>query len=454
MLEKRVSSAPAPRRGRQRGLRFCAAALWLALACRLPQAQHAEALREQLREALWAGHFASAAQLASELEQAGDDAAAALARITLAERLHDARLLPEGLPAPVPPDVTGALALAVYSTRGLAAASKLLSTTCEGEASAPLRSLSCALAAQARRAEGKPLLVARGAQRASIELLPELRVPAIEASINGLADEPFAIDTGAVSTILSRGFCERAHIAFDTEVPRQALDGAGNPVLLYPTLLERLGVGDITLHNVPVFVMDFPPGLGVAGVLAPLDTFRELSVELDLRGRRVRLLAGQQAELKDWTASWGVQAHSTPLIWEGTHVFVEAELDGSPGFFMLDTAADHNLVDVQTARRLGYAPSLAAPAQPPAPTPPDLTPLADAGRSRGPGVFSALLAVGGAPAERTRFFARRESQPDPEQLFPLRRTGTLGGPWLENRRIWLPPGGRTLVFAAVRDDGF
>ena len=42
------------------------------------------------------------------------------------------------------------------------------------------------------------------------------------------------------------------------------------------------------------------------------DTLRDQSVELDLRGRRLRLLTGVQAELKDWTSSWGVAVRSTP----------------------------------------------------------------------------------------------------------------------------------------------
>lgn len=424
---------------------LCASALVLVAGCRTPEARHAAALRDELGEALRTGHFEDAARLTEELAQAGDEVSATLARITLAERLHDAALLPRSLPESLPDDVranaAGALALATYSTLGLSAASKQLAAACESQARAAIRSLSCVLAAQARLAAGRPLSSARGATRASVELLPEVPIPIIRASVNGMAEEGFVIDTGAATSILSRSFCEGAHIDFDTEAPRQVSDGTGNTLTSYPTIIDRLEIGDIAFYNVPVFVMDLPAELPIAGVIAPLDTFRDQSVELDLRGRRLRLLTGAQAELKDWTASWGVAVRSTPLIWVGTQVYVDAEVDGLPGLFMFDTGAHHNLVDLEMARRLGHEPTER------------VEPVVGAGRAATFGQFSALLSVGPAAPERTSFSVQQAWPAAPEQLFPLARAGTVGSAWLRERRIWLPPGGRTVVFAASSHGG-
>ena len=426
---------------------LCAAALLVLVACRAPQAKQAAALRDELGGALRNGHFEDAARLTEELEQAGDEVSATLARITLAERLHDPALLPRRLPESLPEDMladaAGALALATYSTQGLSVASKRLTAACESEARAAIRSLSCVLAAQVRVAAGRPLLNARGATRATVDLVPDGPVPMIQASINGMEAERFVIDTGAVSSILSRRFCERAQIDFVVETPRLVSDGAGNTLSLYPTIVDRLEIGDIALYNVPVFVMDLPAELPIAGVIAPLDTFREQSVELDMKSRRLRLLTGAQADLKDWTGSWGAAVRSTPLIWVGTQVYVEAEVDGLPGLFMFDTGADHNLVDPEVARRLGHEPNATERAEPPV----------GAGRRATYGQFSALLAVGQAPPERTSFSVQHAGPPAPEQLFPLARTGTVGSAWLQNRRMWLPPGGRTVVFSASNQGG-
>src|SRR5688572_17161000 len=151
----------------------CASALVVVSACRTPEAKHAAALRDELGEALRAGHFEDAARLTEELEQAGDEVSSTLARITLAERLHDPALLPRSLPSTLPngmlADAAGALALATYSTQGLSVASKQLTAACESEARPAIRSLSCVLAAQARMAAGRPLLNARGSSRASVD---------------------------------------------------------------------------------------------------------------------------------------------------------------------------------------------------------------------------------------------------------------------------------------------
>lgn len=427
--------------------RLCATALLAVAACRAPEARHAAALRDELGEALRSGHFEDAARLTEELEEAGDEASATLARITLAERLHDPALLPRSLPAGLPDDVLadarGAIALATYSIHGLAAASKQLTAACESKARAALRSRSCVLAAQARLALGRPLLSVRGATRASVEVLPEMAVPIIQASINGMAEERFVIDTGAVSSILSRSFCERANIDFDTEAPRQMEGGARHTPSSYPAIVERIEIGDIALYNVPVFVMDVPAELAIAGVIAPLDTFRDQSVELDMKGRRLRLLTGAQAELKDWTASWGVPVSSTPLIWVGTQVFVDAQVDGLPGWFLFDTGAQHNLVGLETARRLGHEPNPTERLEPPV----------GIGRAATFGEFDALLGVGPSPPERTRFSVQHAWPQQHEQLFPLARTGTVGSAWLAGRRLWLPPGGRSVVFSASSHGG-
>lgn len=391
-----------------------AAALGLVLACRLPRAEHAQALQGALRS----GDFASALQLVEELEQAGD-ARVTSARITLAERLHDATLLPRTPPEDMPPDEAGALALAVYSIQGLAAAARQLHAACQSPASEAIRSRSCALAEQARLARGRSLLEARGANRASVELLPGAPLPIITAAINGSSREQLIIDTGAAHSVLSRRFCERAQIPFEVSTPYAAFDSAGHAMVLYPALVDHIEIGDIAIYNVPVFVTDLPVELPVAGWLAPLDTLRDQSVELDQRGGRLRLLAGQQAELKDWTSSWGVSVQSTPLIWVGTQVFVEAEVDGLAGYFLFDSGTSQNLIDREAARQLGRDTEL-----------------------------SALLAVGEAPPERTRFSVRDAWPPAPEQLIPLERLGSVGNRWLEHRRVWLPPGGRSLVFAA------
>jgi hypothetical protein len=412
-------------------------ALVFVIGCRVPEVPLMQVLHQRLGDALARGELESVPRCADELEGAGDVRGARLARITLAERLHDSALLPDVGSESDSPQLSGALALAIYSTRGLLAAASQLRSACQNEARPPLRSLSCALAEQARLAEGRSLLEVGAPGSANVALFEGAPVPIVKASINGSAEELFVIDTGAANSVLSKSFCERARIPFDTRVQRQALDGAGNAVVLYPALVDRLQLEDFTLQNVPMFVMALPPELPIAGIIQPLDTFRHHSVDIDMRRHRMRLIPGDEAEQQRWTSSWGSPTESTPLIWMGTNVFIKARVDGLSGWFMFDTGASDNLVDRETARRLGHERNEAGPSES----------IVAAGASSTYGTISALLGVG-AVAEPAEFSVRLEWTADPEQLFPLRRTGTIGSAWLRGRRIFLPRDGRSILFAS------
>jgi predicted aspartyl protease len=400
---------------------------------RLALSEAAGGLRDQVRAAYAEGRFERVGALAEELEQAGDVGYATLVRATHAERLHEPALLPQPVDAEMSADESGAIALALYSVRGVSAAAPELRSACASTARAPIRTLACALAEQARVIGGRRELSVAAGGEVSVALA-DASVPVVAASINGLTAEYFVVDTGAANSVLSKRFCDRHGIPYAANVERQALDSAGNIVRLYPAVVERLMIGALVLETVPFFVMDLPEELPLAGIIQPLDTFRHQSLELDLGRRRLQLF-GTEAEPLDWSRRWGGAISTVPLIWVGTNVLVAADVRGLAGWFMLDTGASDNLVDVPSARRLGHEPTrLSAPDS-----------IVASGPSATYEGFAAPLTVGRVSAA-VSFLVRDEWASDPEQLFPLQRWGTVGSAWFQKRRLALPRGGRQIVF--------
>jgi predicted aspartyl protease len=267
-----------------------------------------------------------------------------------------------------------------------------------------------------------------------VELLKGQSLPIFLALINGLPPEYFILDTGAPTSVLSQAYCDRVGIPYLTAHTQVAHDGAGHEVTLYAALVDRLEVAEVTVRNWTAQVIKLPSNFKIGGILSPLDTFKAIPTELDMRERKFRVYP--RLSVKEWIAQVGEPVDSTPLVWDDGNVFVHAAVNGqASGWFLFDTGAAANFVSPDLARALGVEPRLDSAMQ-----------SATAGGT-GPVLqgFSGELTVGASPPMKSNFMIKERSR-DPEAVAPLISSGYIGVPWMSGRRLLFAPGGRQIFF--------
>lgn len=394
---------------------------------------------------LSAGDFEEAERTIAEFTRLGDRRHALLGELLLAARHHDAKRLEAVANSSQVhllrevPRFHASLALALYWTVDVRRAAGELAAVCASAALPPddvALAKACALAAQARLIGDKPLWEVEGPAEGSVDFLQGKSIPIILASVNGLKPEYFIVDTGAATSVLSKAYCDRAAISYLADHPMVSRDGGGNEVRLYPAVVDRLEVGGIVVRNFTAHVIDLPPNFKIGGILSPQDTFRTLSAELDMRKNQLRL---HRSSAEAWKAAAGEPTHSTPLFWDDGNVLVKASVEGSVAkYFLFDTGAGANFISLDLAQALGKSP------------PKDGLETATAGGSakvfQG---FEANFAVGESPPVRTQLMMKDRSV-NPHDIAPLATSGYVGTPWMSGRRLFLPAGGRSLLFTDVQ----
>jgi predicted aspartyl protease len=329
-----------------------------------------------------------------------------------------------------------ASALDLYWTCGLQAAAAELEAACSAPglpAGHRLRRQCCALAELARRAAGRAVGEVSVNGTASVHLSSSRIFPVIRASVNGLPAESFILDTGASTSVLTRPYCDRHAIPYLSAWAFPVTDGAGNEIEAYPALVDRIDFAEVTVRNWAVTVIELSPKLQVAGILSPLETFREIAAELDLCARafRIHLRSGPE----NWLA--GEPMRTAPLMWDEGRAFVQATFNGqADGCFLLDSGAAGNCITPGFARALGMDP-----------TPGQASPSVTAGGigQMIPGSVVSVV-VGDSQPVRTEVFIVEPAPDDPDAETPLVSSGFLGVPWMDNRRLLWPPDRRSLLF--------
>ncbi|MBI3950748.1 MAG: aspartyl protease family protein [Acidobacteria bacterium] len=398
---------------------------------------------DRLLRDLSAGHFDQAARDVAELEALGDVRGALLGQLVLATRWHDGEQVraiaasPQAALLRQEPELHAMLARALYWTNGIEMAAAELQAVCASEglpAEDKARREICALAELARLVSGKRLWEVEATGEGSVELLKEQALPIFLASVNGLPAQYFILDTGAPTSVLAKAYCDRVGIPYLAAHTHVTRDGAGNEVTLYPTLVDRVQVGGVAVRNWTANVIELPPNFRIGGILSPLDTFRNVSTELDMREWKFRIYAGLSIE--DWVTQVDEPVHSTPLVWDDGNVFVRASANGRiNGWFLFDTGAGANIVSPEVGQFLREAR-----------LPENAIKSATAGGTtlvfKG---FDGELAVGDSAPIKSNFMIK-DRRPDPDAIAPLISSGYIGIPWLLGRRLLLAPGGRQILF--------
>jgi len=406
-------------------------------------------LRDLLLRELSLGNFEQAARVADELKAKGDAQGYTMGRLILATRLHQGDELHALVASPevelirADPELHGFLALALRWTTGIQSAAEELVKACENPALVGKESIQqtvCAWASLAALSDDRELGHVDISRDCSIELLSNQILPIIFASLNGLAPEYFILDTGAPSSLLNRSYCERLGITLLNRPCRVATDSAGNEITLWGTIIDSIDMAGVTVRNGVMEVVELPPNFKIAGILSPLEVFRNALTELDLRDRVFRIYPATRIE--EYIDRADERMHSTRLVWDNGNVFVQGTVNqNTKGWFLFDTGAGANFVSPQLAAAFGAGPRR-----------PISTATAGGSAVFSPG-FSGELVVGESMPVRAEFLVT-DFHGDPDSLAPLICSGFVGIPWMLGRRIFFPPGGHQILFtdtASERD---
>lgn len=325
------------------------------------------------------------------------------------------------------------VALAARWTLGLHGARRTLAHASRClDANHPQAERISAFASAAIHASPIRLTFDRGLSRIGAPWLPTWPVPVVNASINDLPVEPFIFDSGAPTTLLSTGFCDRAGLTL-LQNTRFTHDASGNEFPIHPVPLHALSFAGVRIHGVVADAAPLQSALSVAGILSPVDILSAASIELDFASRRLRLI--REVNVDSWSARMGGQVHSAPIAWHDGAMFVQAMVGKRSGHFLFDTGASATLLARKFACQMGFPPSTEAVAH-------------TFAAVHSAALFGSLSADVSVATERPRplTLTVRNDRVDDERQAPIATDGWLGVSWMTGRQILIERGGRRLHF--------
>ena len=396
------------------------------------------------RSILATGDLHSVLEQAGSFEKAGDRPLAETLRLMAAAQRRDHDRIDQILNSPAADAIRAdvvldyALILSLYWAAGASAAcpeiKRRTAQGCDGLPADWAQDLSHLAAIIESLDEKPPQVDCDGTSE--IRFVEGQSLLVIKASVNDHPPEFFIVDTGAPTTVLSAEYATEVGLEFDKTNYKESRDGAGNKINLYPALLEKLTLGNAAAFMYPVHVMDFSKRLAVKGIISPLETFRDLLIEIDLRRHVLKMCRPQSIDLTDYlrTTDW-----SQELLWNEGSPSIAVKINSSyDSFFLLDTGAGANILCTTLLERLGL--NLNSQSQ--------LQSATAAGQTNIYQGFKGQLAVGPSAEADTDFLAK-ECFAEPNTLFPRMVDGYIGVPWFRGRRVVFAPGGRTVHFTNV-----
>ncbi|CAN5144430.1 hypothetical protein BH10CYA1_BH10CYA1_38280 [soil metagenome] len=170
----------------------------------------------------------------------------------------------------------------------------------------------------------------------------------IKSKINGKSDVSLILDTGATTTVLNAADATAYGIAKSSDY--KMTTGSGTIKTSYITL-SSLGLGDLTLNNVPVAVSDLPgfqelPGQKPVGIIGA-DILRRFLVCIDYENREVSLSDPHDVKVPDDA----IILPTEPAL-GAAGLVVQGKLEGQPITLLVDTGAAFNNVSEHLVKKL------------------------------------------------------------------------------------------------------
>lgn len=176
----------------------------------------------------------------------------------------------------------------------------------------------------------------------------------VKSRINGKAEVPLILDTGATTTVLNASEATNYGIAKASDF--KMTTGSGTIKTSYITL-SSLSIGDLILDNVPVAVSDLPgfrelPGEKPVGIIGA-DILRRFLVCIDYEKGEVSFSDPRDVKVPDDA----VIVPTEPAL-GAAGLVVQGKLDGQPLTLLVDTGAAFNNVSEHLIKKILKSPLL------------------------------------------------------------------------------------------------
>ena len=192
--------------------------------------------------------------------------------------------------------------------------------------------------------DDRGMYLVEGPQRGDISFLFLEPLPSIEVSVNGSGPVEFILDTGGEGVTLDQVFADKVGARLFGEIQGEYAGGKSGKTGIGS--IEKIELGEFSVHQVPVTVLDLEPaatrvfsGRPVAGIIGTGFLYRFLAT-LDYPNRRLRLQRKlQDADTVDSLLQLTGSEHQFPMRLVETHmIFAEGSLNAQqPVQMFIDT---------------------------------------------------------------------------------------------------------------------
>ncbi|HED1421525.1 TPA: aspartyl protease family protein [Kluyvera georgiana] len=183
-------------------------------------------------------------------------------------------------------------------------------------------------------------------EKAILPFISMNHLPIVSVRVNGQPINVF-IDTGADLFVIKSEMAKR--LGLKSQASFTGTYAGGKTAETHYSRLQTLGLGDVTLHDVPVDIADFPQSwfftdektgqkIDVDGILST-GVFHQFLTTMDYPERQVVLMPRNKASQREVAEDGGI---NIPFILEGTHfMIVKGAVNGKEGMtFFLDSGLD------------------------------------------------------------------------------------------------------------------
>ncbi len=177
-----------------------------------------------------------------------------------------------------------------------------------------------------------------------------LLIPAI---IKGEAVD-FAIDTGAMMTLMDLSTVDRLELPRDVLMNRQLVSAFGRRTAMARTTIHELIIGGETVHEVRMLVVMGPPLSGSAAGVIGADFLSQFDLEFDVAGRGLRFFRRSRCR-ESGAVYWADRYSQTPIHIRSNRIIVPVTINGRAFNALLDSGASSTALSWRTAESLGLS---------------------------------------------------------------------------------------------------
>lgn len=191
-------------------------------------------------------------------------------------------------------------------------------------------------------------------EQASLDISQPARstAPTVEGEINGKPVK-MLLDTGSSATFVLRAEADSQSL-HPERISRQ-VQGVGGRASLFLVYVKDFAIGGAHAKKLRFPVVEAMEETGMAGIVGD-DFLLQYDVELDFTAKRVKLFRADHCQDKA-LAYWDKDAMTVPMKFSrgSTTPLVQVNINGVALWALIDTGAPYTVVDLDTARTLGFA---------------------------------------------------------------------------------------------------